>query len=360
VDEGSEYLNAQLKSALAAKGIELQITAPYSQSQNGVSERMNRTLVELARAMITAKDLPKSLWEFAVTHAAYIRNRSTTKALPGGVTPHQAFTKEKPDVSHFQEFRAPVCIFREDVKQLSKMDDRGLKHIFCGYLDGPKAIRYYDSRTRRVKVSRNFQFTDPAIKFTELADVPSEGEKTGNANGTSVGPTNKPAQTQSTAKNEAPTTPNTPTAKSPPPTTTPMVTTEHNPKPNQLNPIPLRKLTRTVTDHNYLKLGNPGAKRQRANRPDRTASSDNIEDDDNADNDMAHFVFMASIGEIDPGIPEIPRSINEARALPEWPRWEEAINVELEKLTSMETWILKDCPPEQKPVGCRWVFPRNW
>jgi transposase InsO family protein len=126
VDEGSKYLNAKLRSALAAKGIELHITAPYSQSQNGVSERMNRSLVELARAMLAAKNLPKKLWEFAVTHAAYIRNRSPTKALPSRITPHEAFTKEKPNV-HFQEFGAPVWIFREDVKTLSKLDDSGLK-----------------------------------------------------------------------------------------------------------------------------------------------------------------------------------------------------------------------------------------
>jgi hypothetical protein len=113
IDEGREYLNDKLKLALAAKGIETHQTAPYSQSQNGVSERMNRTLVELARAMLAEKNLPKSLWEFAISHAAYIRNRSPTKALPDGETPHEVFTKEKPDVSHFQEFGASMDFPRE-------------------------------------------------------------------------------------------------------------------------------------------------------------------------------------------------------------------------------------------------------
>jgi len=52
--------------------------APYSQAQNGVAERMNRTLVELARAMLSAANLPEFLWEPAVAHAAYLRNRAYT------------------------------------------------------------------------------------------------------------------------------------------------------------------------------------------------------------------------------------------------------------------------------------------
>jgi transposase InsO family protein len=48
VDEGREYLSEKLKPALTAKGIEIRQTAPYSQSQNGVSERVNHTLVEFA------------------------------------------------------------------------------------------------------------------------------------------------------------------------------------------------------------------------------------------------------------------------------------------------------------------------
>jgi hypothetical protein len=185
VDEGTEYLNEKLRKALAAKGIEIHQMAPYSQSQNGISERLNWTLIELARAMLAEKNLPKILWEFAVTHAAYIRNRSPTKALPNGITPHEAFTKEKPDVSHFQEFGAPVLIFREDVKTLSKLDNRAIKHTFCGHYDGAKAVRYYDINTHHVKISRSFQFTDPYIKFSEISpDVPSEGENNGNATGT--------------------------------------------------------------------------------------------------------------------------------------------------------------------------------
>ena len=50
LDGGKEFLN--VSSWCQEKGIEVQMTAPYSPSQNGVAERMNRTLVEIAHAMI--------------------------------------------------------------------------------------------------------------------------------------------------------------------------------------------------------------------------------------------------------------------------------------------------------------------
>ena len=54
VDRGSEFLNKDLLNWCKERRIDIEPTAPYSPSQNGVAERMNRTLVELARAMISA------------------------------------------------------------------------------------------------------------------------------------------------------------------------------------------------------------------------------------------------------------------------------------------------------------------
>jgi hypothetical protein len=80
------------------------------------------------------------LWEFAITHTTYTRDQSATRALPEWKTPQEVFTKEKPNVSHFQEFGAPIWIFLKDVELLSKLDKQAIKHLFCGYLDRPKAV----------------------------------------------------------------------------------------------------------------------------------------------------------------------------------------------------------------------------
>ncbi len=106
VDRRKEFLSDQLKDWCEERGIEIQLTAPYSPSQNGVAERMNRTLTELARAMQISADLPEYLWEPAVTHAAYLRNRSFTTPLK--LTPYQKWYNNKPNISHLRTGSIPT------------------------------------------------------------------------------------------------------------------------------------------------------------------------------------------------------------------------------------------------------------
>lgn len=39
--------------------------------------------------------------------------------------------------------------------------------------------------------------------------------------------------------------------------------------------------------------------------------------------------------------------------------WREAINDEMDSITSNNTWILVDLPTRSKPIGCKWVFKRK-
>ena len=73
-NNGKELVNEELRRWSAEKGIIIETTAPYSPSQNGVAKRFDRTLLELARAMLFEKNLPIFLWDEAVAHAAYLRN----------------------------------------------------------------------------------------------------------------------------------------------------------------------------------------------------------------------------------------------------------------------------------------------
>jgi len=53
--------NKQMYGYLRAKGISLETTSPYTPEQNGRVERDNRLLIESARAMLHAKNLPVKL-----------------------------------------------------------------------------------------------------------------------------------------------------------------------------------------------------------------------------------------------------------------------------------------------------------
>ena len=102
-DNGGEYLNSALEFC-AKSGIIMQTTAPYSHAQNGIAERLNRTLLEHVRAMLFTKNLAKGLWPEAMSYANYIHNRSPTRALGNETTPYQEFFQKKPDVSRLEEF----------------------------------------------------------------------------------------------------------------------------------------------------------------------------------------------------------------------------------------------------------------
>jgi len=96
--------------------------------------------------------------------------------------PLEAWSGHKPDVSHLCEFGSPVWILNEG--QLTKLQPKSTKHTFMGFMDGPKAIKYYDAATRQVHVSCNFHFpvistpqTQPNINATLLQNsAQSEGE----------------------------------------------------------------------------------------------------------------------------------------------------------------------------------------
>ncbi len=70
---------------------------------NGVAERLNRTLVESARSMLLDANLSKCYWAEEVSTAVYLKNRCPTKAVQGK-TPYEARNEEKPKACHLRVF----------------------------------------------------------------------------------------------------------------------------------------------------------------------------------------------------------------------------------------------------------------
>ena len=58
-DSGGEYLCDEFESNLNVSGTQHQFTAAYTQEQNGVAERLNRTLLNLVRSMLANKQVSK-------------------------------------------------------------------------------------------------------------------------------------------------------------------------------------------------------------------------------------------------------------------------------------------------------------
>lgn len=88
-DNGGEYTSNSFRRFCRTEGIRMETTVPYSPQQNGVAERLNRTLLDKSRSMLLDAGLPKSMWGEAVLAATYILNRSPTSALEERKTPYE-------------------------------------------------------------------------------------------------------------------------------------------------------------------------------------------------------------------------------------------------------------------------------
>ena len=81
IDNGSEYISKAFQDFYDTKGIKQELTAPYNPSQNGLAERMNRTIQEKVRSMLSNAKLPNGFWAKAVATAVHLINRSPSKVL---------------------------------------------------------------------------------------------------------------------------------------------------------------------------------------------------------------------------------------------------------------------------------------
>lgn len=75
-DNGGEFCNGDMDRYLASRGIEHEVTAPYTPQQNGKAEREKSTIEESVRTMIQTKNLPLHLWAEGVNAAVYLLNRT--------------------------------------------------------------------------------------------------------------------------------------------------------------------------------------------------------------------------------------------------------------------------------------------
>ena len=130
-DRGGEYMSHEFNAFLKDRGIIHQCTTPYTPQQNGLAERKNRSLMEMARCMLNGKKLPHKFWLEAVMCANYVLNRCPTKAITT-ITLYEAWTGHKPNVGHMRIFGSLAYAFVPP-QQRHKLQDKATKCIFVGY-----------------------------------------------------------------------------------------------------------------------------------------------------------------------------------------------------------------------------------
>jgi hypothetical protein len=160
-DRGGEFLSGIFAEICEDAGIRRQLTAPYSPQQNGVVERRNRTVMEMARCMLKGMKIPGKFWGEAVRHAVYLLNRLPSKPM-GEVTPFEAWNGRKPHLGHLRVFGC-LSHAKQTAPHPKKLDDRSHKMVYFGVAEGSKAHRLYDPVQKRIIVSRDVIFEEAVM-----------------------------------------------------------------------------------------------------------------------------------------------------------------------------------------------------
>eukprot|EP00253_Pinus_taeda_P008546 PITA_08546 len=272
----------------------MQHTVPYTPQQNGVAERKNRTLKEMANCMLQSKGLSLSFWAEAINCANYIINRTPTKVLKN-ITPEEAWSSIKPDVSHFRIFGSEAWAHIPDEKHKA-LEPKSEKCTFVGYSEDVKGYRLIPFKSKNVIIRRDVKIDEnKSACEPSPADVPPL-------------PISSTFENISSSDDES---------------------EDDNPPPPSQDP----KLPRwfcTTRDAASDLAGDPTDQRRTRSQFERASS----------------LLAQAPVN-------HDPDTFAEASG---HPHWEAAMNEEYHSLLANGTWDLVPLPKGRKLVRCKWVY----
>ncbi|GJT52484.1 putative ribonuclease H-like domain-containing protein [Tanacetum coccineum] len=156
-DNGTEFKNRDMLEFCGNKGIKQEYSNARTPQQNGVAERMNRTLIEAARTMLADSLLPTTFWAEAVSTACYIFNRvRVTK--PQNKTPYELLFGHKPIISYIRPFGCHVTIL-DTLSVLGKFDGKSDEGFLVGTSEATNNA--VESRTSSTNSKKKEILTDP-------------------------------------------------------------------------------------------------------------------------------------------------------------------------------------------------------
>ena len=142
-----------MESFCTRSGNSQEFFAPITPQQNGVVERKNRIIQEMAKATLHNKDVDRNLWGEAVNTACHTVNRMYFR-LGTKKTPYELWKGRMPNVKYFKIFGS-TCFILKDRENVRKFDSRSDKGIFLGYSSTSKAYWVYNKKTMKVMETVN-------------------------------------------------------------------------------------------------------------------------------------------------------------------------------------------------------------
>jgi len=155
-DGAKEYLTHDLKAWYEDKGITSEMTAPYKAQQNGKEERVNRTLMERVRAALIDFGAEEELWAEALAFVVHVLNRSPKAGLD--VTPLEVLTGRRPNVAGFRFWRSRAWALKPKKHQRKLEPRTDVGRVVCCTVGGKAYCILEDGS------NRNFEPRDVLMK----------------------------------------------------------------------------------------------------------------------------------------------------------------------------------------------------
>jgi transposase InsO family protein len=137
-DNGLEFCNNEFDLYCKENGLQRHRTVRITPQQNGVAERMNRTILNKVRCMLLQSGLSQGFWGEAALTAVHLINRSPSRAIEGK-TPEEKWSGKPPNLSHLKVFGCAAYAHQS----IGKLEPRALKCVFLGYPEGVKGYRLW-------------------------------------------------------------------------------------------------------------------------------------------------------------------------------------------------------------------------
>jgi hypothetical protein len=168
-DNGTEFKNSQIESFLEEEGIKHEFFSPYTPQQNGVVERKNRTLLDMARTMLDEYKTPDRFWAEAINTACYSINRLYLHRILKK-TSYELLTGKKLNVSYFRVFGSKCFILIKRGRK-SKFAPKAVEGFLLGYDSNTRAYRVFNKSTGLVEVSCDIVFDETNGSQVEQVDL---------------------------------------------------------------------------------------------------------------------------------------------------------------------------------------------
>jgi hypothetical protein len=173
-DNGSEFRNSRFETFCHDLGLEQQFSSLYTPPQNGVVERKNRTLCEMAQTMLDEYMTPRRFKAEVVNTACYVSNGIYLR-VHKKKTCYELMHGRTPKVSHFHVFGCKCFIVKKG-KKLDKFEARSVDGIFFDYASHSRAYHVLNLETNQIVETCEVTFDETQSRSQLVFDCADDHE----------------------------------------------------------------------------------------------------------------------------------------------------------------------------------------